>query len=75
MTGCDNDWVLSGLNQIDFATPAQWRQVVARSADGKTEKYELDFGGGHKVFTFVIWAADSDRGGSDDRGDEKGVAR
>ena len=26
------------------------------------ELYELDFGGGHKVFTFVIWAEGEERG-------------
>ena len=30
--------------------------LVSTSHNGKTEVYELDFGGGHKVFTFVTWA-------------------
>jgi len=44
------------MNDIDFATPAQWGKLIRRSHGGRTELYELDFGRGHKVFTFVIWA-------------------
>jgi hypothetical protein len=41
---------------IDFTTPAQWGKLVRSSHGGRTEVYALDFGRGHKVFTFVIWA-------------------
>jgi hypothetical protein len=44
------------MNDIDFDTPAQWGKLIRTSHGGRTEVYELDFGGGHKVFTFVIWA-------------------
>ena len=44
------------MADIDFETPAQWGRLVRSSRQGRTEVYELDFGGGHKVFTFVIWA-------------------
>ncbi|HXE89913.1 MAG TPA: hypothetical protein VNK82_03020 [Terriglobales bacterium] len=45
----------NAMNAIDFEGPGQWGRLVARSRNGGTEVYELDFGGGHKVFTFVIW--------------------
>jgi len=43
------------MNLIDFDTPAQWGKSIRSSNLGRTEVFELDFGGGHKVFTFVIW--------------------
>lgn len=46
------------MRLIDFATPAQWGRLVSSRRNGKTEVYELDFGRGHKVFTFVIWVED-----------------
>ncbi|HSA94063.1 MAG TPA: hypothetical protein VLE48_13695 [Terriglobales bacterium] len=45
----------NAMNAIDFEGPGQWGRLVARSRNGGTEVYELDFGGGHKVVTFVIW--------------------
>src|SRR6266540_4371851 len=44
------------MNDIELNGPAQWGKLVKRSRGGHTEVYEADFGGGHKVFTFVIWA-------------------
>ncbi len=44
------------MGDIDFATPAQWGRLVRTTHGGRTAVFELDFGGGHKVFTFVIWA-------------------
>lgn len=44
------------MTDIDFAGPAQWGKLRKASRNGKAEIYELDFGNGHKVFTFVIWA-------------------
>jgi hypothetical protein len=57
----------SAMFQIDFDTPAQWGQRVSASENGLVEKYELDFGGGNKVLTFVIWAEGEDRGQDRDR--------
>jgi len=44
------------MTDIDFTTRAQWGKLVSSRHNGKVEVYELDFGRGHKVFTFVIWA-------------------
>ena len=44
------------MRDIDFAGPGQWGRLVATTRNGRTAIYELDFGGGNKVFTFVIWA-------------------
>jgi hypothetical protein len=44
------------MGQIDFATPAQWGQLVRSSANRRGQVYELDFGGGHRVITHVLWA-------------------
>lgn len=45
----------------EFSRPAQlgtaqWGKLIRSTNGGRTERYELDFGGGHKLFTFVIWA-------------------
>ena len=37
-------------------TRASWGREVARSADGRSSRFERDFGHGNKVITFVIWA-------------------
>lgn len=44
------------MSYIDFAGPEQWGRLVERTNEGRTSIYELDFGGGNKVFHFVIWA-------------------
>jgi hypothetical protein len=51
----------AAMDQIDFATPAQWGRLVRSINGGRSELYELDFGGGHKVFTHVTWI-DEDQG-------------
>lgn len=38
----------------DMSERAQWGRIVRQV--GRTAVFERDFGGGHKVFTFVIWA-------------------
>ena len=40
----------------DFSAPSEWGQVIRESRDGRASLFERDFGGGHKLFTFVIWA-------------------
>jgi hypothetical protein len=49
-------------SDIDFSGPAQWGKLIRSTHGGRTELFELDFGGGHKVFTFVIWAEREERG-------------
>lgn len=44
----------------DFSARSTWGRLVAASHNGQAELYERDFGGGHKVFTFVFWAAGGD---------------
>jgi hypothetical protein len=42
------------MNQIDLEGPGQWGRAVRESKHNSL--YELDFGNGNKIFTFVIWA-------------------
>ncbi len=44
------------MGQIAFDTPAQWGREIRRSPDGRLSLFELDFGNGFRVYTFVIWA-------------------
>ena len=46
-------------NGMDAAgeDPSSWGRLV--SSEGRSEIYELDFGGGNKTFTFVTWADDT----------------
>lgn len=46
----------TAMTDIDFAGPAQWGRLVGHTDKGLTAVYELDFGGGNKMYTFVIWA-------------------
>lgn len=50
------------MSDIDFEGPGQWGKLIRSTRNGRTELYELDFGGGHKIFTFVIWADEEDGG-------------
>ncbi len=40
----------------DLSSRSEWGRAIRTSADGRASLYVRDFGGGHKVFTFVIWA-------------------
>jgi hypothetical protein len=44
------------MHDIDLSEPSQWGKLIRN--DGRTALYELDFGGGNKVVTFVIWTAE-----------------
>lgn len=48
----------NGVQRDDRAPvgTAQWGKLVRSTNGGRTEVFELDFGGGNKTFTFVIWA-------------------
>ena len=50
------------MTDIDFATPAQWGKLIHSRNSGQSELYELDFGSGRRIFTFVIWAIGHERG-------------
>ena len=43
------------MADIDLTTPGQWGKLIRTSHNGRTALYELDFGRGFKVFTFIIW--------------------
>ena len=48
------------MNDIDFKGPGQWGKLIDQSENGRHMLFELDFGGGFKVFTFVTWADPED---------------
>jgi hypothetical protein len=58
------------MRNIDISGPGQWGKLIHSSHGGWKETYELDFGGGHKIITHVLWATDEDD--SDDHGHEQG---
>jgi hypothetical protein len=43
------------MDDLELSGPGQWGRVVKGSQAQGFSVHELDFGGGHKVFTFVIW--------------------
>jgi hypothetical protein len=56
------------MGLIDFDSPGQWGRLVSGSRNGRSETYELDFGGGNKVVTHVFWAdPDADAPGRSNR--------
>lgn len=44
------------MNLLTYNKRTEWGRKERQSVDGKLEWHELDFGGGHKVLTFVILA-------------------
>ena len=46
----------NGMTLPDFSEPGNWGRLVSRSANGKSEEYELDFGNGNKILTHVFWS-------------------
>ncbi|MDP2668350.1 MAG: hypothetical protein Q8P07_00750 [bacterium] len=42
--------------QVDTSNPREWGREIRTSKDGRASLFERDFGGGHKLFTFVFWA-------------------
>lgn len=51
----------AGFPELDTGDPRNWGRLVKASHNGRTAVYELDFGNGRKLTTFVIFALDSDR--------------
>ena len=58
------------MRDLEITGPGQWGKLIHSSHGGWKETYELDFGGGHKIITHVLWATDEDD--SDDHGHEQG---
>lgn len=50
-----------GIANMNLDGERQWGRVVKVSPNGRSAVYELDFGGGHKITTFVIWANPEDK--------------
>ncbi len=48
------------MNDIDLKGPGQWGKVLQKSGDGRHMLFELDFGNGNKVLTWVTWANPED---------------
>lgn len=48
----------AAVNQLELDGPGQWGQLVRENKGRKVSEslYEADFGNGHKVYTFVLWA-------------------
>lgn len=46
----------AAMREIDFEGPGQWGRLIRSEAKGRSQVYELDFGGGQKVITHVFWA-------------------
>ena len=45
----------NAMTDLDFDNSGNWGRLVSESRDHGQSVYELDFGGGNKVFTFVTW--------------------
>ena len=43
-------------NQGNLNSRAEWGRKIHESPNGQLELYERDFGGGKKIYTFVIRA-------------------
>jgi hypothetical protein len=49
------------MNDLELDGPGQWGKLVKSSRNGRSQTFELDFGGGHKVVTHVFWASSEER--------------
>lgn len=45
----------NAMTDPEFDHPSQWGRLVRESRDHGQSTYELDFGGGRKIVTFVTW--------------------
>ncbi len=50
----------NAMTDVDYSGPQQWGRLMKQQ--GNTAIYELDFGGGRKIVTFVVWADGEPRG-------------
>ncbi len=46
----------SAMEDLLIEGPGQWGREIERSEDGRTSTFELDFGHGNRILTFVTWA-------------------
>lgn len=53
--GPGNGKMPPAMDDIEFSGPGQWGKVVQGSPGQGYSVHELDFGGGHKIITFVFW--------------------
>jgi hypothetical protein len=44
------------MSDIELDGRPQWGKKIRESGNGRGEVYELNFGNGNTVFTFVTWA-------------------
>ena len=56
------------MRDIEISGPGQWGKLIHSSHGGWVETYELDFGGGHKIITRVVWATAEDDSADQDHG-------
>jgi len=54
-SGPGNGKMPPAMDDIEFSGPAQWGRLVQGSQQHGFSVYELDFGGGNKVLTHVLW--------------------
>lgn len=48
----------NAMTDLDLEHSSNWGRLVSESRNHGQSVYELDFGGGHKVFTFVTWTVE-----------------
>jgi hypothetical protein len=41
--------------EMSLPNAAQWGRLIATSRDGGNSIFMQDFGGGHRIYTFVTW--------------------
>jgi hypothetical protein len=46
------------MDELSLDGPGQWGRLIRGSRERGYSTYVLDFGGGHKIFTFVLWTSD-----------------
>lgn len=46
----------NAMTDIEYGSPSQWGRLASGSERAGVAKYDLDFGNGNHIFTFVIWA-------------------
>jgi len=56
------------MRDLEISGPGQWGKLIHSSHGGWKETYELDFGGGHKIITHVVWATAEDDSADHDHG-------